>query len=187
MRTAAALLLTGIVGALTVTSANATIRLAGDRGGLLIAYAERFSQARAAGERIVIDGSCLSACTLAIGLLPRGQVCATSRAVLGFHAAWRPTGNGAIGPSPAATQAMYDAYPAEVQGWINSRGGLTPRMLFLQGRELAAIVPACEGSAGTALAARRGSRSHGAFASARHRRPAAVTRRPAAATSAMAQ
>jgi hypothetical protein len=38
---------------------------------------------------IIIDGACLSACTLAIGLLPRGQVCATPKAVLGFHAAWR--------------------------------------------------------------------------------------------------
>jgi len=186
MRTAA-LLLAAIAGALSVTSANATIRLAGDRGGLLIAYAERFSHARASGERVVIDGSCLSACTLAIGLLPRGQVCATSRAVLGFHAAWRPTGNGTIGPSPVATQAMFDAYPAEVQSWINSRGGLTPRMLYLQGRELAAMVPSCEGSSGARLAARHGTHGQGAFASARHRRPATVTRRPAAATSAMAE
>jgi hypothetical protein len=183
----AALLLAAVVGALPISSAKATIRLAGDRGGLLIAYAERFSQARARGERVVIDGNCLSACTLAIGLLPRGQVCATSRAVLGFHAAWRPTGNGTIGPSPAATQAMFDAYPAEVQNWISSRGGLTPRMLFLRGRELAALVPSCEGGAGTALAARRVTHGQGAFASTRHRRPAAVTKRPAAATSAMAQ
>jgi hypothetical protein len=44
------------------------IRLANDHGGLMKAYEDRFVQARENGERVVIDGICLSACTLAVGI-----------------------------------------------------------------------------------------------------------------------
>jgi hypothetical protein len=63
--------------------------------------------------------------------------------VLGFHAAWRPTANGGRVTSPAATQAMYEAYPANVREWIARHGGLSKRIILLKGRELAAVVPAC--------------------------------------------
>jgi len=125
-----------------------TMRITGGRGGLLSAYAERFEAARASGEQVIIDGTCLSACTLAIAILPRGQVCATSNAVLGFHAAWRPTANGGRVQSPVATKAMYDVYPANVRSWIARRGGLSAsRVMLLKGRQLTAMVPACEGGA----------------------------------------
>ena len=153
------LLFAGIAVAMAAVPANATIRIHGDRGGLIASYAERFAQARARGERVVIDGACLSACTLVIGILPREQVCATGRAVLGFHAAWRPAGNGNITDSPVATQAMYDTYPTEVRDWITSRGGLTSHLIFLQGRELAAIVPTCGASASGGLAKHRPGRT----------------------------
>src|SRR5262249_4963251 len=86
-------LLTAAAAATLISSsaAQATIRLAHDPGGLVAAYQQRFAHARATGERIVIDGSCLSACTLAIGMVPREQIFAPPRAVLGLHAAWQPT------------------------------------------------------------------------------------------------
>src|SRR5690242_7468323 len=77
--------------AISSSSAHATMRLADDPGGLIAAYQHRFDRARATGERVIIDGSCLSACTLAIGLVPKENVCVTPKAVLGFHAAWQPT------------------------------------------------------------------------------------------------
>jgi hypothetical protein len=123
-------------------AAQATMRLANDPGGLIAAYDQRFIRARANGERIVIDGSCLSACTLAIGYVPREQICATPRAVLGFHAAWQPTPFGKQISFPA-TQHMMNIYPADVKTWIGQHGGLTPHMIFLKGPELAAMVPAC--------------------------------------------
>jgi hypothetical protein len=139
-------LLTAATAAATVISsppAQATIRLANDPGGLIAAYQHRFERARATGERIVIDGSCLSACTLAIGLVPPEQVCATSKAVLGFHAAWQPTPFGGRAVSIPATQHMMNIYPADLQGWINAHGGLTPHMIFLKGTELSSMVSAC--------------------------------------------
>ena len=123
--------------------ANATIRITADPGGRIIDYEERFSRLRASGEQIVIDGACLSACTLAIGMLSAGQVCATPKAVLGFHAAWRPAEGGGRVASPDATQAMLDIYPEQLRVWISRHGGLTPKMIFLRGRELAAMVPSC--------------------------------------------
>jgi hypothetical protein len=140
----AILMLVGVAAAvISVSPASATIRITGDSGGLVIDYVERFEAARASGEPVIIDGPCLSACTLAIGILPRGQVCATPNAVLGFHAAWRLTENGRKVTSPLATQAMYEVYPANVREWIARRGGLSKRIILLKGRELTAVVPAC--------------------------------------------
>jgi hypothetical protein len=138
------LMLVGVAAALiSISPAGATMRITGDPGGPIIGYVERFEAPRASGEPVIIDGACLSACTLAIGMLPRGQVCATPNAVLGFHAAWRPTANRGRGTSPV-TQAMYEVYPANVREWIARRGGLSGRLILLKGRELAAMVPACE-------------------------------------------
>ena len=61
------------------------------------------------------------------------QVCATPKAVLGFHAAWQPTPFGGRAVSVPATQHMMNIYPADLQGWINGHGGLTPHMIFLKG------------------------------------------------------
>jgi hypothetical protein len=137
-------LLTAALAATLISSsaAHATIRLANDPGGLIAAYQARFAHARATGERIVIDGSCLSACTLAIGMVPREQICATPRAVLGFHAAWQPTPYGKATSFPA-TQQMMNIYPPEVRAWIGRHGGLRPQMIFLRGQELAEYVPTC--------------------------------------------
>ena len=90
------LLLAGLVAsAISTSSARAEMRITADSGGRIIDYADRFLQVRASGEQVVIDGTCLSACTLVIGMLPRDRFCATPNAVLGFHAAWRPTGTAA--------------------------------------------------------------------------------------------
>src|ERR1700730_5386576 len=134
------ILLAGIAATvLSATFAGATMRITSDRGGRILRYAERFLQARASGEQVVIDGSCLSACTLALAMVPSGQVCATSNAVLGFHAAWRPTNRGGKTTSSVATQAMMELYPADVRSWIGRHGGLTPHMIYLQGHELTSM------------------------------------------------
>jgi hypothetical protein len=137
------LLACAVATALSTSVANATIRITADRGGPIIDYTNRFSHARASGEQVVIDGACLSSCTLAVGMLPPGQVCATSRAVLGFHAAWHQTEDGGTTASPAATRSMMDIYPAPLRSWIDRHGGLTRKMIFLRGRELAGMVSTC--------------------------------------------
>jgi hypothetical protein len=127
----------------TAAPASATMRITADNGGRMGDYAARFLQLRQSGERIVIDGVCLSACTMVLGLVPRERICATGRAVLGFHAAWQPDGNGGRVTSPPATQALMQTYPPAVRAWIARRGGLTPKMIFMRGSELTAIVAPC--------------------------------------------
>jgi len=131
-----------IVTVLSTSFAQATIRITDDPGGRIVDYVERFMRARAAGERVIIDGECLSACTLLVGILPRNHICATPNAALGFHAAWTPTRTG-IRTSVLATRAMMDVYPQNVRRWIGRQGGLTRRMIFLRGQELALMVPTC--------------------------------------------
>ena len=70
--------------------ASATMRISEDRGGQIGHYLEAYSMLRSSGENVVVDGNCLSACTLLLGVIPRDRICATSNARFGFHAAWMP-------------------------------------------------------------------------------------------------
>ena len=79
---------------LTLASAAATVRIANDAGGQIGPYLDRLVALRNSGERVVIDGPCLSACTMVLGVIPRGRICMTRRARLGFHAAWHPAESG---------------------------------------------------------------------------------------------
>jgi hypothetical protein len=121
-----------------------TIRVTNDKGGLILAYEARYLDAARQGDRFVIDGRCLSACTMAIGIFDNKHICATPKAVLGFHAAWLSTRRGKMG-APAATDYMAQWYPPAAKDWIARHGGLKPRLMYLRGPELYAIVPACQG------------------------------------------
>jgi hypothetical protein len=96
------------------------------------------------GERVVIDGPCLSACTLLIGIVPRHHVCVTKRAVLGFHAAsYYDDVSRSLVPTRAGTRRLMRLYPPEVRSWIDRHGGLTPHLMTMHGRDLAALYPRC--------------------------------------------
>jgi hypothetical protein len=126
-----------------VSSASATMLITEDRGGQIGQYMQAFAALRSSGEDVVVDGNCFSACTMLLGLIPRDRVCVTSRARFGFHAAWMPDENGRPVTSPMGTQALWNVYPSKVRRWIGHNGGLSRKMIFLQGRALTRIVPAC--------------------------------------------
>ena len=126
-----------------VSSASATMLISEDRGGQIGHYLQAFAALRSSGENVVVDGNCFSACTLLLGLIPRERICATSRARFGFHAAWMPDENGRPVTSPMGTQALWNIYPNKVRSWIGRNGGLSRKMIFLEGRALNRIVPAC--------------------------------------------
>ncbi len=129
--------------AMSASGASATMRISDDIGGRIGAYVDQYSQVKNSGERVVIDGACLSACTLVLGIVPRNKICVTRRATLGFHAAWMPGPNGKPVRSEVGTQALLDIYPQHVKQWISSRGGLSAKMMFLRGRELMSMYPEC--------------------------------------------
>ena len=126
-----------------MTPARAEIRILASPGGQVGPFLDLFDRVRESGERVVIDGPCLSACTLVLMTVPEERICVTRRAVLGFHAARSIDNRGRLYAEPEASELVLQAYPAPVRGWIRLRGGLGSRLLLLRGRELAAIYPSC--------------------------------------------
>jgi hypothetical protein len=126
------------------SSAQAVVRIKSDPGGQIGPYLENLVALRGSGERVIIDGPCLSACTMVLGVIPAERICVTPRARLGFHAAWHPGEDGHPIPSREATKLLMDIYPEHVRSWIARRGGLSPRMMYLSGRELAAMYHSCD-------------------------------------------
>lgn len=81
-----------------------------DLGGPMARYFALAEQLRAEGRPVRVDGTCASACTLLIELVP--DVCITRRARLGFHQAFQGE----------ATFVL--AYRPEIVAWIDRHGGL---------------------------------------------------------------
>lgn len=124
-------------------ASHAVVRIADDRGGRIGTYVDKYQGLRTSGEYVIIDGLCASACTIVLGAIPHDKICVTSHANLGFHAAWDFGANGRAITNPEATQMLYSMYPSQIRRWIAQRGGLTPRMIFLKGRELQAMYKPC--------------------------------------------
>ena len=123
--------------------ARAEIRILESPGGQVGPFLDLFERVRNSGERVVIDGPCLSACTLVLSMVPANRICVTRRAVFGFHAARSMDKRGRMYAEPEASELVLQAYPAGVRSWIIRRGGLTSHLLLLRGRELAALYPRC--------------------------------------------
>ncbi len=138
-----AIFLASMLCAVVPRFANAEIRILASTGGEVGPFLNLFERVREMGERVVIDGPCLSACTLVLDVVPRDRICVTRRAILGFHAARSVDQRGRMYAEPEASAAVLQAYPEAVRGWIARRGGLSSRLLLLRGRELAAIYPRC--------------------------------------------
>ena len=134
---AAILLLAG------VGASHAVVRISDDRGGRIGTYVDRYQDLRSSGQEVIIDGLCASACTIVLGAIPHDKICVTSHATLGFHAAWDFGANGRAITNAEATQMLYSMYPSAVRHWIAQRGGLTPHMIFLRGKELQAMYRPC--------------------------------------------
>jgi hypothetical protein len=132
-----------LLASLALPPARAEVRILASPGGQVGPFLDLFERVRASGERVVIDGPCLSACTLVLSVVPDDRICVTRRAILGFHAARSIDRRGRMSAEPEASELVLETYPAAVRGWILSRGGLTSRLLLLRGRELAAIYPRC--------------------------------------------
>jgi hypothetical protein len=136
-------LLAAILLILTGYEANSAVRIANDRGGRIATYIVKYQRLASSGESVIIDGLCASACTIVLSALPRDRICVTSRATLGFHAAWNYGANGRTFTDPEATLMLHSAYPTPVRRWIARRGGLTPHIIFLSGKPLKEMYRSC--------------------------------------------
>jgi hypothetical protein len=139
--------LTGLLAAVLLLASagtsHAVVRIANDQGGQIGRYVDRYERLRSSGQTVIIDGLCASACTIVLATISHNKICVTPNANLAFHAAWDFGARGRVVANPEATRMLYSMYPSQVRHWITSRGGLTPRMIFLRGKQLEAIYRPC--------------------------------------------
>jgi hypothetical protein len=133
-------LVTGVLASVLLLAgmgaSHAVVRIADDHGGRIGTYLDRYQGLRSSGETA-------SACTIVLNAVPHDKICVTSRATLGFHAAWNFGAKGRTITDREATLMLYSMYPMPVQRWIAARGGLTPHMIFLRGKVLQAMYKPC--------------------------------------------
>ena len=127
-----------------IGAASAEMRIANDPGGEVSSYVRKYQALRSAGEHIVVDGPCLSACTLFTGIIPRDHVCVTERAALGFHAAsYYDDVSRSLVPTRQGTRFVMRLFSPQVRAWIMRHGGLTPQIITMRGPDLAALYSPC--------------------------------------------
>ena len=91
-----------------------TIEVGNDHGGLVFVYQARWEKLATQGIDVRISGSCMSACTILLGYIPRRDICVTPSASFGFH----------LATMQFATDQLWKAYPEDIRAWINQQGGL---------------------------------------------------------------
>ena len=119
------------------------MRIRDDGGGNIGEYWSRYTALRDAGDQIIIDGTCSSACTMVLGIVPSGRICMTRQAVLGFHAAWQRSLFGSATINQPATRTLMSFYPPPIRQWIVQHGGLNEQMIYLSGPKLFAMYRTC--------------------------------------------
>jgi hypothetical protein len=133
-----------LVAVFSTLPVRADFRILSSSGGEVSSYLAVFARVRQSGDRVIIDGPCLSACTLVLSTIPKNRICVTRRAVLGFHAPkYVDPRSGRMSRSPEATRIVTQSYPAGVRAWIKKRGGLTGKLIYLRGRELGSLYRRC--------------------------------------------
>jgi hypothetical protein len=127
---------------LSMSNAVSAVRITNDRGGHIGSYVIKYQRLASAGESVIIDGLCASACTILLSELPRDKICVTSRAMLGFHAAWNFGPNGRTSRSRSDLDAIL--YLTEAGAPLDRKaGGLRSHIIFLSGKPLRAMYRPC--------------------------------------------
>lgn len=121
------------------------VRITFSPGGSIFEFIQHFIKLRESGAFIVIDGACISACTMILGLIDDDHVCVTGRAFLAFHSARSGSEFHREG-----TRLVWHIYPPKVREWLRRHGwdaegphGQHPELLYLEGDELRQFYRAC--------------------------------------------
>jgi hypothetical protein len=57
-----------------------------------------------------------------LGHIPRSRICVTPQARFGFH----------LAKLPQATATLWNAYAADIRGWIDQHGGLRHEFIWMR-------------------------------------------------------
>lgn len=120
-------------------------RITYNSGGNVDTFFKDFGRKRVAGTRFIIDGSCISACTLVTGMAEPGNICATPNARLVFHSAFYMEDDEKVFAKDA-TEIIWHTYPVKLRELLRSKGWNGDQhddLIFIEGNELNAIVRTC--------------------------------------------
>lgn len=111
------------------------------RGGRVDQFDAEIAYIRSTGKQVILDGYCASACTM---ILSVPTLCATDRALLGFHKAWQPgPGPGGHIEAPQGTAMMKAKWRPYVFQWLRHVGGLTADIKWMGPQDIYRMVPRC--------------------------------------------
>jgi hypothetical protein len=113
-------------------------RITADYGGRIDRYIADLSRVRQEGEKVIVDGPCLSACTLILAMLPRESVCSTPFGLFGFHSAWYEN-EGKPAYAKEASRLIWNMYPKDIQNKLialNWTGDEHPEMIYVQAQTM---------------------------------------------------
>ncbi len=91
--------------------ANTTI----DYGGSIFERITTFNMLKDTGVTIKIEGVCISACTMYLGL---PDVCVQDGALFGFHSSFEMDQNGGMKKSDFGNQVLMEFYPDAVKKYV---------------------------------------------------------------------
>jgi hypothetical protein len=133
----------GLVIAGSAVAENRNIVIQRDLGGDVGLYEIKVEVFRKLGYKVIIDGTCASACTL-FTTLPPGQVCATKRAALKFHRfVMAKRARNAAYVEDRENRMLMAKYPPGIRNWIRRNGGLTRQTLTMRATEINRHIRRC--------------------------------------------
>lgn len=104
-----------------LTGPKTVTRLYYEPGGEVVEHWRRWSALAASGDNVEIRGSCMSACTLIMALIPRDRLCFGTHSSLQFHITRDPKSGKT---TPNTSQWMLEQYPEDIRKWLIARGGV---------------------------------------------------------------
>lgn len=120
-------------------------RIMWDGGGVVTEFIEHFSEIRANNALVVVDGQCISACTLVTALDP-AKVCATPSAQFVFHSAFSRGPDGEKVFAAEITHIIWHQYPEKLRTLLTSKGWTGEErndLLFIEGDDVLKFMRRC--------------------------------------------
>jgi hypothetical protein len=148
----ALLCLLALAGTLFAAPVSADFRITFDRGGEPDRFLEKYRAIRDMAGMVIIDGQCMSSCTLLAGVIPDERICVTSRAVMAFHSVMHfDYKTGHTSHAVNETLVMWHTYPVKLRELLKSKGwdgaGESAEhrtLIFIEGDELRTLFQECK-------------------------------------------
>jgi hypothetical protein len=129
-----------------LSPADAAYRITFSPGGKIMTFFDKYEAIREAGGHVIIDGPCISACTL-VTIIDPAKVCITPRAALAFHSAADINPDGTETYDSDATQIVWHEYPKVIKDLVSAKGwdGSTehPHLVWLDHDDLSTVYQDC--------------------------------------------